>query len=45
MEKRNKNLIPSDKMRKLMKCLGKSCMATKTWQVEFNSYLPITHLL
>lgn len=33
-------------MNKLMKCLGKSFLATKTWQAEgFNSYLPTTYIL
>lgn len=45
MEKQNKNLKPSNKMNKLMKCLCKSCLITKIWQAEFNLYLPIAHLL
>lgn len=41
--KQNPNTIHN--MNKLMKCLGKSFLAIKTWQVGFHSYLPTAHLL
>lgn len=45
-EKQNQNIMPSNKMNKLMKCLGKSFMVTKTWQGGcFHSYLPTALLL
>lgn len=41
--KQNPNTIHN--MNKLMKWLGKSFLAIKTWQVGFHSYLPIAHVL